>query len=765
MKKRLISKRVFSLFLTGALTVGTLFTGLPVEETQAATTSAEIYYGLSDEIQGANILHCFDWTFDQIKECLPEIAEAGFSAVQTSPAQAAVKGNSIWWYLYQPVGFRVGDSGLGSEEDLQELCAEADNYGVKVIVDVVANHLTTEWDSIDSDLQNSDYFHNGTSSINYNTRKEIVHGDIGLPDLNSENSYVQYKVQTYIQQLKADGVDGIRWDAAKHICLPTDECCSTFWTNVLDSDMYNYGEILDSCVANNSSYNLSLYQSYTDYMSVTDNNYSNNVCIAFTGGSVPTFYADLVINDGIDNDEVVYWAESHDTYSNNDNSSSGYFTNYVDQNVIDRAYAIIASRDGASALYFSRPSETYKNSIMVGVQGSTHFTSAEVAAVNHLSNNCSGEPDYYVYDTTANVCAVVRNTGAVIVLGSGSNQSVSVQNGGTGDGEAHMADGTYIDEVSGNTFTVADGVISGTVGSTGIAVIYKCKTVTPTISVDNASQTFTDSITVSYTISDADSYTILANGVENDSLTQTYTETTTVTVTATNTAGTTTKTYTYTKSEGDNPDDPDDPDTTMTIYLDTSACTWFGNDSAVAAYSTDSGSTYTEMSTVEIDSKTYYTAAISTDVTELTVVRMLPSGKYYNAFSFSVSASYNCYTTDSGLSSVSDSNIQTGGGNEDVTTITVYFSNNYGWSNVYAYTWGGSENTSSWPGDAMTYVETNKYGEKIYKIEIAADVTGLIFNNGSGTQTVDITSVSDGQGYYLTGSGSKLSVGTYTYGD
>ena len=38
--------------------------------------------------------------------------------------------------------------------------------------------------------------------------------------------------------------------------------------------------------------------------------------------------------------------------------------------------------------------------------------------------------------------------------------------------EGYVPAGTYIDEVSGNTFTVTDSKISGKIGSSGIAVVY-----------------------------------------------------------------------------------------------------------------------------------------------------------------------------------------------------------------------------------------------------------------------------------------------------
>lgn len=99
----------------------------------------------------------------------------------------------------------------------------------------------------------------------------------------------------------------------------------------------------------------------------------------------------------------------------------------MSQNNIDRAYAVVAGNNGATALYFSRPSSTDKNSMKLGQKGSTHFTSTEVAEVNHMHNICAGEDNYYVHSD--NVAAQVRKSGAIIVLGNGNNQSVSVANG------------------------------------------------------------------------------------------------------------------------------------------------------------------------------------------------------------------------------------------------------------------------------------------------------------------------------------------------
>lgn len=820
MTKKSLRKSFTSILLSAAIVISSLSLSTPLTSNAAEST---VYYGLADDIQDGTILHCFDWTYQQIIDELPDIAKAGFTSVQTSPAQQGVVGNSIWYYLYQPNGFYIGNSGLGSENDLKRLCSEADKYGIKVIVDVVANHLAGDHSNIDSELKGSEYWHWSTNNINYNNRYEITHGNIGMQDLNSEHSTVQNKAKNYIQQLKNAGVDGIRWDAAKHISLPSESC--SFWNTVIDRSMFNYGEILDNPVEKNQNAANSLINEYTNYMSVTDSCYSNTITGAVNNGNVSNAIGYWTQVAGVPDSKLVYWGESHDTYSNNTNE--GGWTKYIDQNKIDRAYAIVASRNGAASLYFSRPYQTEKTSIMVGQKGSTHFESKEVAAVNHFHNVCIDQPDYYT--VSGNVAVTTRQSGAVLVLGSGGNRYVEVPNGGS-----YTTPGKYIDEVSGNEFTVTSSTISGTIGSTGIAVIYgNVPTDKPEISADKDSCSFADSIDVNYTITNADSYKITVNGVENNSTSQTYTQTSKVVVQAANSAGTTTKEYTYTLS--------DEPVVMRTIYLNTNSCSWFGNNSAVPAIKTDKNSSYTKMTETTINDETVYTASVPSSASSATIVRMLPSGLYYNEMNISLNSSVNYYTSDSNWSSVSSSyytdekeeteptiTFSVEGGTyteavsvtitvenaesaaytlgdttksftdsvtveitEDATLsvtavnasktaqktasyvidtevtdyINIYFSDNYNWGKVYAYTWGGSENTSDWPGTEMTYVSTNEYNQSIYSIKIASDVKGLIFNNGNGTQTVDITSnITDGQGYYLTSSSDKCSVGTYTYG-
>lgn len=104
---------------------------------------------------------------------------------------------------------------------------------------------------------------------------------------------------------------------------------------------------------------------------------------------------------------------------------------------------------------------------------------------------------------------------------------------------------------------------------------------------------------------------------------------------------------------------------------------------------------------------------------------------------------------------------------EDVTVLavfeaeaanTIYFKNSANWGGtIYAYAWSSSDSTilGSWPGTAMTGL-----GDGLYYIPVRADAVNIIFNNGSGSQTGDLTIPTDGKNLYT---GSTWSVyATYT---
>ena len=417
-------------------------------------------YGLPERIQDGNILHCFNWSIADVRANLTLIAESGFGAVQLSPQQRpSVTSSSNWSDVYRPYDFAFKDSkAFGTADDLRALCREAKELGIKVIVDVVANHIDKTTGYYDPWWKtNADYVRSwgGNANINYGNRYSITHDRLGdYAEINSENKDVIARAKEYVQWLHDAGVSGIRWDAAKHIALPSEGC--DFWKEVTSVEgMYHYGEILDAPAPSNYE---PLMEEYAKYMSVTDNRYSSTAAQSNSGIALRKNgeWAPLL---GMD--KLVYWAESHDTYSNT--AEYGGWSPNIDQAVIDRAYAAVACRDGATALYLSRPNAKGFSNIRL-VKGSDAFSSKAVAEVNKFRNKMLGRSEYFSSDGSA--VSVTRNKGGAVVIVRGA-QAFSVPNGG-----GLCPEGSYTDRVSGNTITVTASTISGTADASGIVVIY-----------------------------------------------------------------------------------------------------------------------------------------------------------------------------------------------------------------------------------------------------------------------------------------------------
>lgn len=400
----------------------------------------------------ANILHCFNWPPSEVTAALPEIAAAGFGAVQISPLQRpdVKKEGTEWHRLYRPYDISFQPSDFCSEAELKTLCAEADKLGIKVIVDVVANHVDqtahdTWWDS------NGRVRWNG--GIDQTDRNSIITGQAGdFGDIVSEKQEVIDRAVAYVTFLRDCGVDGIRWDSAKNIGLPSESC--GFWNGVTAVDgLWHYGEILEAPGPDKS-----IIKEYSQYMSVTDDRYSSDA--ARNHGGVPAYAdGDWVNNQNVDADKLVYWGESHSTYANDEWSQN------VARDVIDRAYAAVACRNGATALYLSRPLTKGFNNIKTG-KGSTDFTGKAVTEVNKFRNAMAGKKDAFLSQPDCSSCVITRQDGGAVIVAQTSGP-VTISNV-----SSYCPAGTYTDRVSGNIFTVTADEIKGTVGSTGIAVIY-----------------------------------------------------------------------------------------------------------------------------------------------------------------------------------------------------------------------------------------------------------------------------------------------------
>ena len=460
--------RALCLMLALVLVAGIGFTAVPAQaQPVAQTTDLSIQDGVT--------LHCWNWSFNEITANLETIAALGYTSIQTSPIQTAKQAtkeypSNDWWVYYQPADFVIdntGNSALGTKADFVAMCNAAHNLGIKVIVDVVANHMGNATandlaETIIADIRNdTSCWHDiKKNTSNYSDRYDVTQYCMaGLPDLNTANKKVQNYVLDFLKECIDAGADGFRFDGAKHIETPDDgNCASDFWPTVVNGavayaktarniDLYCYGEVLDNVGGTVS------ISAYTKYMSVTDNGWGNlvlsNVVDKQNAGAYSSGYYKSASAD-----QLVIWAESHDTFA--DGSTSNVSTENV-----NKAWALVAARGDAMGLYLARPANM---SQYLGAASITGWSYPEVSAVNKF-HTAFVDANEYVANENGIAYVERGTTGVVLVNCKGNEADVSVS--------AHiMADGTYTDAITGNTFTVSGGKISGKIGSTGIAVVY-----------------------------------------------------------------------------------------------------------------------------------------------------------------------------------------------------------------------------------------------------------------------------------------------------
>ncbi len=568
------AKKIASLVVASALLTSSFaaITSVNAAEVDSSAQTASADSTLRDKVGDGVMLHAFNWSYNTIKENLPAIAAAGYTTVQTSPVQQpkdySTSGDVTgqWWKLYQPISFHIAEqSWLGTKDDLKSLCDEADKYGIKIICDIVSNHIAnadeTRPDSVSNQVKKYEpefykkrrtYTRTYKGDANDSSVQAVVQGHVSkCPDLVTNDTAVQTYIINLLKECIDCGVDGFRFDAAKHIETEDDgEYASDYWKNITTSassyytqktgdDLYIYGEILNNCGADRS------YSSYTKYINVTDNRTGDAVLYNVTKGKASTA-TNAKYKSGVAASNAVLWAESHDTYEGN-SGSSGYSNtaDVSDENVV-KAWAIVASRKDSTALFFARPG----TALMGGVSTDTTYKSTAVSEINKFHNLFVGQSEKL--GSSGDIAYVARGTSGIVLSNcKGTNASVSIS--GTG-----LADGKYTDTVSGAEFTVANGVLTGSIGKTGVAVVYNGTTTPKAINSVESGSFRGDTMTLTLGLENAtsgtycldDSTPVKFTGTTSIRIGSDYKpgETITLTVTATDGVKTSSMVYKYTKS-------------------------------------------------------------------------------------------------------------------------------------------------------------------------------------------------------------------------
>lgn len=566
--KKIASLVVASALLTSSFAAITSVNAAEVDSAQTASADST----LRDKVGDGVMLHAFNWSYNTIKENLPAIAAAGYTTVQTSPVQQpkdySTSGDVTgqWWKLYQPISFHIAEkSWLGTKDDLKSLCDEADKYGIKIICDIVSNHIANADEDRPETVSNQvkkyepefykkrrTYTRTYKGDANDSSVQAVVQGHVSkCPDLVTNDTAVQTYIINLLKECIDCGVDGFRFDAAKHIETEDDgEYASDYWKNITTSassyytqktgdDLYIYGEILNNCGADRS------YSSYTKYINVTDNKTGDAVLYNVTKGKASTA-TNAKYKSGVAASNAVLWAESHDTYEGSSGSSG--FSNTAgisDENVV-KAWAIVASRKDSTALFFARPG----TALMGNISTDSTYKSTAVSEINKFHNLFVGQSEKL--GSSGDIAYVARGTSGIVLSNcKGTNASVSIS--GTG-----LADGKYTDTVSGAEFTVANGVLTGSIGNTGVAVVYNGTTTPKAINSVESGSFRGDTMTLTLSLENAtsgtycldDSTPVKFTGTTSIRIGSDYKpgETINLTVTATDGVKTSSMVYKYAKS-------------------------------------------------------------------------------------------------------------------------------------------------------------------------------------------------------------------------
>ncbi len=277
--------------------------------------------------QPVAIFHAFDQYYLDVEAYVCELQKEGYSHIQIAPAQ---KSNPIdrWWARYQPIDYTVIE-GMGSKSNLKELIDKAHGCGLKVIADVVFNHMANmpEYQALNFPGISKEDFH-PPCPIDYGSRQSVINCWLwGLPDLDQTKETVQKIQKKHLRMLLDLGIDGFRFDAAKHMSPGIVKMYIDYIDRESGGSTWNYLEVVEDNVTRAEDYNW--------IAAVTDFLLYNSMKDAFSlGGDLRSLRAPKAVDDP----RSVTFGRNHDTIreinSNpnnpyNDRSDSYLATAYV----------------------------------------------------------------------------------------------------------------------------------------------------------------------------------------------------------------------------------------------------------------------------------------------------------------------------------------------------------------------------------------------------------------------------------------------------
>ncbi len=278
----------------------------------------------------------------------------GFTAIWISPVPLqvpAVNGPSLvdsaGYHGYWAQDWQLIEPHFGTLEELQDLVTTAQAAGLKIILDIVVNHAGYNADLVDEE---PDWFRLGAPGCS-GANNEYTCSIAGLPDIKHENqdaaSFIVEQVQYIVDQT---GVDGIRWDAMKHVNTP-------IWSTLLGpggaadrTQTWSVGEVFDL-----RSTRLAYYQDKVGSPSVFDFALYSAANLALADRSAGTdAIANVFANDGeyTDASYLTTFLDNHDVTRFVTNALNGGASEPQAVQRLDMAVSMLYGARGIPQIYY-----------------------------------------------------------------------------------------------------------------------------------------------------------------------------------------------------------------------------------------------------------------------------------------------------------------------------------------------------------------------------------------------------------------------------
>ncbi|MEY9875026.1 alpha-amylase [Streptacidiphilus sp. MAP12-33] len=445
---------------------------------------------------GDVIANLFEWNWTSVaNECTTVLGPKGYGAVEVAPPQDSIRLNQSshpWWEVYQPIGYDL-NSRMGTAAQFAAMVTTCHNAGVKVYADAVLNHMAgnnnTSTDSYGGDSFNSateSYAQPGYTSADFHTspancpnsdlsisdwnnQAQVQECDLSsLEDLYTETTHVRQTEAGYLNSLVADGVDGFRMDAAKHInqadmAAILAQVHSTTWTG---SRPYVYQEVIPG--STNSALQPAAFESNGSVIEFT---YAQDLKAQFTGSiaNLKTFGQSWGLEPAAASTSMV---TNHDTERNGSTLNYKSGASYLLANLFELAWGydvpqVYASFDWTNS-DDSPPADAGGFVTNTDCSNGWYCTDRNQGVANMVGwhNATAGQSVANWYDDGTNLIAFSRgDRGWIAINNESAAKTITVETG--------LPAGSYCDVIHGD-LTPATGACTGstvTVATGGTATV------------------------------------------------------------------------------------------------------------------------------------------------------------------------------------------------------------------------------------------------------------------------------------------------------